>query len=130
MDRPKQQAIMFLLGATLFGGALGFSADRVFAHRPQRGWAQRTAMYDDIGLSDRQRAQMDSLLDDSNCQMALVMKPVRPVLDSIHANAKHQMRLVMTAEQQAKLDERVHTDSLRRANRPGPRPPRQEACKK
>jgi hypothetical protein len=30
MERPKQQAIAFLLGAVLVGGALGFSAERVF----------------------------------------------------------------------------------------------------
>ena len=30
MERPKQQALAFLLGALLVGGVLGFSADRVF----------------------------------------------------------------------------------------------------
>jgi Spy/CpxP family protein refolding chaperone len=130
MGRSKQQAMMFLLGATLFGGMLGFSAERVFGHRPTRGWAQRTTMYDDIGLSEKQRASMDSLLDDSNCQIDKVMKPVRPMLDSIHTEARHRMRALMTPQQQAKLDNRIRADSIRRASRSGPRPQRQDACKK
>ena len=32
MQRTKQQALMFLLGAVLVGGALGFSADRYIGH--------------------------------------------------------------------------------------------------
>ena len=32
MQRSKQQALMFLLGAVLVGGALGFSADRYLGH--------------------------------------------------------------------------------------------------
>ena len=32
MQRSKQTALMFILGATLFGGALGLSADRYLTH--------------------------------------------------------------------------------------------------
>jgi hypothetical protein len=32
MQRSKQQALMFLLGAVLVGGAVGFSADRYIGH--------------------------------------------------------------------------------------------------
>ena len=32
MQRSKQQALMFVLGAALVGGALGFSADRYMVH--------------------------------------------------------------------------------------------------
>jgi hypothetical protein len=130
MGRPKQQAIMFLLGATLFGGALGFSADRVFAHRAQRGWAQRNTMYDDVGLTEKQRTSMDSLFDDNYCQTETAMKPVRPTVDSIRNHFRQQMRLLMTKEQQDRLDKRVHEDSVRRASRPPQHSPRQDVCKK
>jgi len=33
MQRSKQQALMFLLGIGLVGGALGFSADRYLGHQ-------------------------------------------------------------------------------------------------
>jgi Spy/CpxP family protein refolding chaperone len=120
MERSKQQAMMFLLGAVLVGGALGFSADRVFNARP-KNWMARTRMYDDLGLSETQRSRMDSLLDYRNCQIGAVMKPLRPHLDSIKEAAHHQMLQILTPEQQANLERRraemVRKDSLDRARR-------------
>lgn len=107
MQRSKQQALMFLLGAVLVGGALGFSADHVFNHNAPSHWARRQAMYDDLGLSQTQRATMDSLLDDRNCQIATVMKPVRPQLDSIRKTAHQQVLQILTGEQREKLEQRV-----------------------
>ncbi len=54
MQRSKQQALMFLLGAVLVGGVLGFSADRVIADK-QKHWGPRRRMYRDLKLSDAQR---------------------------------------------------------------------------
>lgn len=106
MQRSKQQAMMFLLGAVLVGGALGFSADRVFGHDPSRHWARRQAFYDDLGLSQTQRSTMDSLLDDRNCQISAVMKPVKPQLDSIRQSAHQQVLQVLTPAQREKLEQR------------------------
>ena len=50
MERPKQQAIAFLLGALLVGGALGFSADRVFRSDELTPAQRRAAFYEDIGV--------------------------------------------------------------------------------
>jgi Spy/CpxP family protein refolding chaperone len=107
MQRSKQQALMFLLGAVLVGSALGFSADHVFNHNAPKHWARRQAMYDDLGLSQAQRSTMDSLLDERNCQIATVMKPVRPQLDSIRKTAHQQVLQILTPEQREKLDQRV-----------------------
>ena len=116
---------MFLLGAVLVGGVLGFSADRVLGHEKAKHWAGRTRMYDDLALTQQQRETMDSLLDDRNCQIGAVMKPVRPQLDSIKDDAHRQMLQILTAEQQTKLEarrremmvrdsiERVRRDSIR-----------------
>src|SRR6185436_13677185 len=68
MQRSKQQALMFLLGATLVGGVLGFSAERVISKKPKRLPA-RVQMYDDIGIDYAQRVTMDSILDDTNCRL-------------------------------------------------------------
>jgi hypothetical protein len=120
MQRSKQQALMFLLGAVLVGGVLGFSADRVFAER-QKHWAPRMRMYQDLGLSESQINAMDSLLDARNCQIRAVMGPVQPQLDSIKAAAHQQVRQILTSEQRAKLEARAgeerHRDSLQRARR-------------
>jgi hypothetical protein len=103
MQRSKQQAMMFLLGAVLVGGALGFSADRVLEGHAKH-WARRSQFYDDLGLSQAQRSTMDSLLDDRNCQISAVMKPVKPQLDSIRQAAHQQVLQVLTPTQREKLE--------------------------
>ena len=50
MQRPKQQALAFLLGAVLVGGVVGFSADRVFRSNDNSIAARRQALYDDLEL--------------------------------------------------------------------------------
>ena len=129
MQRSKQQALMFLLGAVLVGGVLGFSADRLFDHDRRGSWPGRTRMYDDLALTEAQRVQIDSLLDDRNCQINAVMTPVRPQLDSIKAVANTQMMQFLTPEQRSKLErrrqemqrrdsiEKVRRDSLAAAGR-------------
>ena len=106
MQRSKQQALMFLLGAVLVGGVLGFSADRVLNDKPNH-WVRRMRMYDDLGLSTAQRTAMDSVLDERNCQISAVMKPVRQQLDSIKAAAHQQVVQILTTEQREKLERRI-----------------------
>lgn len=136
MQRSKQQALMFLLGAVLVGGVLGFSADRLWDHEKGRHWAGRTRMYDDLALTVEQRAQMDSLLDDRNCQINAVMTPVRAQLDSIKGVANQQMMQLLTPEQRTKLERRrqetQRRDSIERARRESAvasRPKTSTACK-
>lgn len=122
MQRSKQQALMFLLGAVLVGGVLGFSADRLFEHEKHGGpWTGRIRMYDDLALTEAQRAQMDSLLDDRNCQIDAVMTPVRPSLDSIKKTANAQMMQILTADQRTRLETRrqemQRRDSIEKARR-------------
>ena len=120
MQRSKQQALMFLLGAVLVGGVLGFSADRVLLDK-QKHWVPRMRMYKDLELSEAQQSTMDSLLDTRNCQIGVVMKPVQPQLDSIKKAAHQQVLAILTPEQRAKLELRVQEmarrDSLQKARR-------------
>lgn len=121
MQRSKQQALMFLLGAVLVGGVLGFSADRVFHDKQKQHWGPRMRMYNDLGLSEPQRSTMDSLLDDRNCQISAVMKPVQPQLDAIKKSAHQQVLGLLEPEQRAKLELRVQEmarrDSLQKVRR-------------
>jgi hypothetical protein len=128
MQRSRQQALFFLLGAVLVGGVFGFTAKEIFDPK-SKPWAGRTRMYDDLQLSDRQREQMDSLLDDRNCQMGAAMKPVRPQIDAIKNDAHKQMLQLLTPEQQTRLEsrrremqvrdsaDRARRDSARAANK-------------
>jgi len=122
MQRSKQQALMFLLGAVLVGGALGFTADQMWTQKKSnKSWAPRQRMYDDLALTDSQRVAFDALLDEQNCQISSVMKPVRPRLDSIRGIARQQMSALLTPEQQAKLEARraemARRDSVERVRR-------------
>ena len=106
MQRPKQQALAFLLGAVLVGGVVGFSADRVFHRDDTSMAAKRKAMYDDLDLRPAQRAAMDSLFDARNCKYDSIFKAIRPALDSLKADTRAHTSAILTPEQRAKLESR------------------------
>jgi hypothetical protein len=114
MERPKQQALAFLLGALLVGGVLGFSADRVLRKEDPTPAARRLAFYEDIGLTAAQRPAMDSLLDARNCRMDSVVKTIQPILDSIKVESRVRMDRILTPAQHARIDAR-RKDDVRRA---------------
>ena len=115
MDRPKQQAIAFLLGAVLVGGVVGFSADRIFRHDEMSIAEKRKAMYDDLGMSPTQRVAMDSLFDARNCQYDAIFRPIQPALDSLRSATRDKMNQILSAEQRAKLDVRRKDDDAHRS---------------
>jgi hypothetical protein len=115
MERPKQQALAFLLGALLVGGVLGFSADRVLRQDELTPAQRRAQFYEDIGITARQRPTLDSLLDARNCRMDSVVKGVQPALDSIKAASRMQMDRLLTPEQHARLEARRKDDAARHA---------------
>ena len=115
MDRSKGYALMFLLGAFLAGGAIGFTADRFIdaGHRREgrgpRGYRQKMAK--ELGLTAAQQASVDSLIEQKHRQIVALYKPVQPQLDSIAVVARvvsdsthAQIKRLLNAEQAAKLD--------------------------
>ena len=115
MERPKQQALAFLLGALLVGGVLGFSADRVFRPGELTPAERRAAFYEDIGVTTEQKPVMDSLLDARNCSMDSVLKLVQPRLDSIKTASRSHMDRLLTPDQRARLEVRRKDDAARHA---------------
>jgi hypothetical protein len=104
MVRSKQQSLMFLLGAVIVGGVLGFSADRVVAaSKAPRSWAQRNSLYDELGVTGAQRTKIDSLLDESSCVVDSLWKPIKPAMDSLMARRKQDWLALLTPDQRAKL---------------------------
>ena len=97
---------MFLLGAALAGGALGFTADRVMggsrdcAKDPR---AMRERLAEELELTTAQRAAFDSILDERHRQLVEVMKPVRPQMDSIRLNFRGQLMKKLDTEQQERF---------------------------
>ena len=102
MQRSKHLAMMFLLGAVLVGGALGFTADRVwmrdvaYTSDPR---ASRALLYDRLELNAMQRAAWDSILDDRHRQFDSLFKPIKPQMDSIRSRGRAQIRALLTPEQ-------------------------------
>jgi Spy/CpxP family protein refolding chaperone len=106
MERPKQQALAFLLGAVLVGGVVGFSADRVFHRDDTSVAAKRKAMYDDLDLQPAQRAAMDSLFTARNCKYDSIFNAIRPAIDSLKADTRARTDAILTPEQRTKLESR------------------------
>src|SRR3954453_14674280 len=115
MERSKGYAMMFLLGAFVAGGALGFTADRVMdtKHgRETRGpHPYRQRMADELKLSPQQQASIDSLIEQKHRQILALYKPVKPQLDSIAILARDvsdsthaQIKKLLDPDQQQKLD--------------------------
>jgi Spy/CpxP family protein refolding chaperone len=113
MQRSKQQALAFLLGAVLVGGVLGFSAERVLGHEPDH-WVSRDKMYKDLDLTPQQQTAMDSVLDESNRAREVVIKPVKPQLDSIKAATREKFNRIFSPDQRARFQKRLAEDSIRR----------------
>ncbi|MDB4886921.1 MAG: hypothetical protein JWN79_2359 [Gemmatimonadetes bacterium] len=114
MERPKQQALAFLLGALLVGGVVGFSADRVFRKDDATIASRRKAMYDDLGLSPAQRVALDSLFDARNCQYEVIVRPIQPAVDSLKLATRAQMDRLLTDDQRARLEARRKDDDAKR----------------
>jgi hypothetical protein len=114
MERPKQQALAFLLGALLVGGVVGFSADRVFRRDDISLAARRKALYDDLGLASAQRSQLDTLFDARNCQYEAIFQPIQPAIDSLRLATRAQMDRILSAEQRARLEARRRDDDAKK----------------
>ena len=115
MERSKGYAVMFLLGAFVAGGALGFTADRMIdtkhgrETRGARAWRQRMA--EELKLTPAQLASVDSLIEQKHRQIVALYKPVKPQLDSIAVQARvvsdsthAQIKRLLNPDQQVKLD--------------------------
>lgn len=115
MQRTKQQALMFLLGATLVGGALGFSADRYLVHEKVASqFGPRRRFYDDIGLSDRQQKALDSLAFARECETRAVLAPHDSAMKAIRTRFYTQRDSVFTKEQKTLFDKLMDEARKRR----------------
>ena len=115
MERSKGYAVIFLLGAFIAGGALGFAADRVIngeRHREGRespSYRQRLARQ--LDLSAQQQASIDSLIEQKHTQIVALYRPVRPQLDSLAVAARvisdstnAQIKRLLNPTQQEKFE--------------------------
>lgn len=88
--RPKSLAMMFLLGAFLTGGAVGFVADRAMA-KPTLATTDltpREALARELGLTPEQRVVIDSAWDWRRARQREIMSTVQPSLDAVRDSAR------------------------------------------
>ena len=117
MERSKGYALMFLLGAFITGGALGFTVDRVMGGDHERGrrgggaGSYRARMARELDLTPVQQASIDSLMDQKQRQIVALYSPVQPQLDSLAlagrviSDSTHaQIKRLLNPEQQEKLE--------------------------
>ena len=79
MQRSKHLALMFLLGAVLVGGALGFTADRVWMKESSCNDPRRckALLYDRLELTAAQRAAWDSIRSRGRAQIRALLTPTQ-----------------------------------------------------
>ncbi len=98
---------MFLLGAFLTGGAVGFAADRAVARSTPATRFDDKAARDEVAkqlnLSADQRRVIDSVMDWRRARSREIMQQYRPTLDSIRDSARVLMRTVLDATQQSQF---------------------------
>ena len=115
----KNLALMFLLGATLMGGAVGFAADRYMVR--DRLCAQklserelRVGFYDEVGLTAEQRVAWDELLDARQKAMAAARATIKPKTDSIMERYQEKTMTLLSADQRARVEQWRAADRQRR----------------
>jgi hypothetical protein len=111
MQRSRSLALMFLLGALLVGGALGFTADRVLTDSRcaknddnRRSFAWLT---EELNLTPEQSAAVDSIVERRHREMRAVIAPVRPQMDAVRDTARQQIRRVLDDAQRTRFDELI-----------------------
>jgi Spy/CpxP family protein refolding chaperone len=111
MQRSRSLALMFLLGALLVGGALGFTADRMLAggRCAKNGDNRRSFAWltEELNLTAEQSTAVDSIVERRHREMRAVIAPVRPQMDAVRDTARQQIRRVLDDTQRARFDELI-----------------------
>ena len=118
MQGSKNLAMMFLLGATLVGGALGFAADRYVVRdrlcAPKLSERElRVGFYDNVGLTAEQRVAWDALLDERQKSMAAARASIKPKTDSIMESYKQKTTELLSPEQRERVEKHRAADRER-----------------
>ncbi|GAB1342565.1 hypothetical protein [Gemmatimonas sp.] len=100
--RPKSLAMMFLLGAFLTGGAVGFAAERAVS-KPvvllNDEKAMREELARELKLTEEQKVVVDSAWEWRRARNRDIMAVVRPALDSVRDSARVRMMSVLSESQ-------------------------------
>ena len=130
----KHVAIAFLLGALVTGGALGFTAARVFdrgARARVTAETGRERLKRELELSQEQRGKFDAIFDRRDRTIDSLVAPLdaqmdslRPTIKTVRDDARRELRAILSAPQQREFDayvammkEKARLDSIETAER-------------
>jgi hypothetical protein len=113
MKQPKSQAMMFLLGAFLTGGAFGFAADKMMTKRPYTRQFDNRGMREEfanaLGLSEAQQVAIDSIFEWRDVQKRELWKRIEPAYkpanDSITDSVRVRINRHLDTTQQRRFKE-------------------------
>jgi|APMI01.1.fsa_nt_gi hypothetical protein len=95
----------YLLGAFMFGGAVGYAADRSLVKPPSTIWFEQPSVVEtlthELQLRADQRAVFDSVWAWRRTRSSAIMAPVKPALDSTRDSARVLMMNSLDSNQQA-----------------------------
>ena len=122
-QKSKSLAVMFLLGAFLTGGAVGFAADRAVTKRPYVRQYDRQAFLDEfaqqLDLSVEQRRVVDSIFDWRGERHREIRMRIKPSIDSLFDSARVLINQKLDSTQKVRfralLDSNAVRDSVKRA---------------
>ena len=115
-QQSKSLAVMFLLGAFLAGGALGFVADRAVSKRPYERNFNRRDMRAEFAaalrLSEPQQSSIDSIFAWRAAREQEIRKLYKPAVDSILALHKPSLDSVLDSSR-VLINARLDTTQMR-----------------
>lgn len=121
MIGSKSLALMFLFGALLVGGALGFTADRMLvSDRRCDSRGMRKNLADELELTASQRTSLNAILDAKHREMDAIMSTVRPRMDAVSDSARGQISAILDERQRARF-EKIRLEMRGRRKGPGDR---------
>lgn len=105
--RQKSLALLFVFGAFLTGGAVGYTVERALSRSaPQEAidrvpdeQAMRDELAKELNLSPSQRVIIDSAFDWRKAQYRAISQQYRPAADSVRDSARVLMMNAMDATQ-------------------------------
>lgn len=135
--KSKAWALALLVGVLILGGVLGAAVDRLLIDRPAtgavheqwRGERERDRregylqwLSGELQLTDEQRVQVEAIVERHRQEIAAIWQETRPRFEELQAQARAEIRSLLTEDQLAAYDQLVERESERR--RPAQRRPR------
>ncbi|MFQ5789116.1 MAG: Spy/CpxP family protein refolding chaperone [Acidobacteriota bacterium] len=127
MPRGSRQWMWLTLALTLvLGMSVGILLDR-WVLDPHEGWQSRghrhrdrgerllSRLDEELGLSAEQRARLEKLLADNREKAHAFWKETRDAYSQLRQEFRHQIRALLSAEQQERFDELYAEEGARRS---------------